>query len=147
MIGLVSNMAEAGVVGGIEVLGAESLKEVGSFLGGKGKLQRARVDPRSLFGRLRTDDVDLAEIRGQEHAKRALEVAAAGSYNLLMIGPPGSGKTMLARALATSLGIDFKRLQCTPDLLPTDVTGASIFNQKTTEFEFRPGPIFAQIFP
>jgi MoxR-like ATPase len=52
---------------------------------------------------------------------------------------------MLARALACSVGCSFKRIQCTPDLLPSDVTGASIFNQKTTEFEFRAGPIFAQI--
>jgi MoxR-like ATPase len=52
---------------------------------------------------------------------------------------------MLARALARSVGCSFKRIQCTPDLLPTDVTGASVFNQKTAEFEFRPGPIFAQI--
>jgi MoxR-like ATPase len=52
---------------------------------------------------------------------------------------------MLARALALSVGCAFKRIQCTPDLLPTDVTGVSIFNQKTAEFEFRPGPIFAQV--
>jgi MoxR-like ATPase len=52
---------------------------------------------------------------------------------------------MLARALARSVGCSFKRIQCTPDLLPTDVTGVSIFNQKTAEFEFRPGPIFAQV--
>jgi MoxR-like ATPase len=58
---------------------------------------------------------------------------------------PGVAKTMLARALARSVGCTFKRLQCTPDLLPTDITGASVFNQKTVEFEFRPGPIFAQI--
>jgi len=58
---------------------------------------------------------------------------------------PGVAKTMLARALAKSVGCSFKRIQCTPDLLPSDVTGASIFNQKTSEFEFRPGPIFAQI--
>jgi len=57
---------------------------------------------------------------------------------------PGVAKTMLARALARSVGCTFKRLQCTPDLLPTDVTGVSVFNQKTAEFEFRPGPIFAQ---
>ncbi len=52
---------------------------------------------------------------------------------------------MLARALARSMGCSFKRIQCTPDLLPSDVTGASIFNQKTVEFEFRPGPLFAQV--
>lgn len=58
---------------------------------------------------------------------------------------PGVGKTMLARATAKSLGCTFKRIQFTPDLLPSDVTGVSVFNQKTQEFEFRPGPIFAQI--
>ncbi len=58
---------------------------------------------------------------------------------------PGVAKTMLARALSRSVGCQFKRIQCTPDLLPSDVTGASIFNQKTAEFEFRPGPIFSQI--
>ena len=65
--------------------------------------------------------------------------------HILLEDVPGVAKTMLARALAASVGCSFKRIQCTPDLLPTDVTGASIFNQKTTEFEFRPGPIFAQI--
>ena len=58
---------------------------------------------------------------------------------------PGVAKTMLARALAASVGCSFRRIQCTPDLLPTDVTGASVFNPKTTDFEFRAGPIFAQI--
>jgi MoxR-like ATPase len=65
--------------------------------------------------------------------------------HLLLEDVPGVAKTMLARAMARSVGCEFKRIQCTPDLLPSDVTGASIFNPKTTEFEFRPGPIFSQI--
>jgi MoxR-like ATPase len=64
--------------------------------------------------------------------------------HILLEDVPGVAKTMFARALARSVGCTFKRLQCTPDLLPTDVTGVSVFNQKTAEFEFRPGPVFAQ---
>lgn len=65
--------------------------------------------------------------------------------HILLEDVPGVAKTMLARALARSVNSTFRRLQCTPDLLPSDVTGASIFNQKTAEFEFRPGPVFTQI--
>ncbi|MFG0264310.1 MAG: AAA family ATPase, partial [Rhodopirellula sp. JB055] len=72
-------------------------------------------------------------------------VAWLSGGHILLEDVPGVAKTMLARALAKSLGCHFKRVQCTPDLLPTDVTGTSIFNQKNAEFEFRPGPVFTQI--
>jgi MoxR-like ATPase len=65
--------------------------------------------------------------------------------HVLIEDVPGTGKTMLARAVAASLGISFKRLQCTPDLLPNDITGVSVFNQGSGAFDFRPGPIFVNI--
>ena len=72
-------------------------------------------------------------------------VAYFSEGHVLLEDVPGVAKTMLARVLATSIGCSFSRVQCTPDLLPNDITGASIFNPKTAEFEFRPGPLFAQI--
>jgi MoxR-like ATPase len=65
--------------------------------------------------------------------------------HILIEDVPGTGKTILARAVARSIGCSFRRIQFTPDMLPSDVTGVSVFNQKTHEFEFRPGPVFAQI--
>jgi MoxR-like ATPase len=72
-------------------------------------------------------------------------VALLAEGHILIEDVPGLGKTMLARALAGSLAVHFSRIQFTPDLLPSDVTGVSIFNQKTMEFEFRPGPVFTEI--
>ena len=72
-------------------------------------------------------------------------VALLCDGHVLIEDVPGTGKTMLARAIAISTGLEFKRIQCTPDLLPSDVTGVSIFNQKKREFEFRPGPAFSNI--
>jgi MoxR-like ATPase len=72
-------------------------------------------------------------------------VALLAEGHVLLEDVPGVAKTMLARSLARSLGCVFKRIQCTPDLLPNDITGSSIFNPKTADFEFRPGPVFAQI--
>ena len=83
-------------------------------------------------------------ILGKRHQINLCLVAYLCEGHILLEDVPGVAKTMLARALARTVGCSFKRLQCTPDLLPTDVTGVSIFNQKTTEFEFRAGPIFAQ---
>ncbi|HLQ34631.1 MAG TPA: MoxR family ATPase [Chloroflexota bacterium] len=72
-------------------------------------------------------------------------VALLCQGHVLIEDVPGVGKTTLAKAFARSLGSSFKRIQFTPDLLPTDITGNSVFNQRTTEFEFRPGPVFAQM--
>jgi MoxR-like ATPase len=72
-------------------------------------------------------------------------VALLCEGHLLIEDVPGTGKTTLARAMARSIGGTFRRLQCTPDLLPSDVTGVSVFDQRTSEFVFRPGPIFANV--
>jgi MoxR-like ATPase len=84
-------------------------------------------------------------IVGKHVEVRMALVALLCQGHILIEDVPGVGKTMLAKALSQSIGCSFRRIQFTPDLLPSDVTGLSIFNQKTTEFEFRPGPIMAQV--
>ena len=84
-------------------------------------------------------------IVGKHHEVRLALVALMCRGHLLIEDVPGTGKTVLAKALARSLDCTFRRIQFTPDLLPSDVTGLSIYNQKTQEFEFRPGPIMAQV--
>lgn len=93
------NALEAAVVEGVEVLGAESLDEVLAHLSGASALAPARCTPGELLEEGTGLCGDLGEVRGQAHVKRALQVAAAGGHNLLLLGPPGAGKTMLARRL------------------------------------------------
>lgn len=84
-------------------------------------------------------------IVGQDEAVELMLVALLCEGHVLIEDVPGIGKTTLAKALARSLGLRFQRIQFTPDLLPSDITGTSVFNQKLTEFEYRPGPIMSQI--
>ena len=84
-------------------------------------------------------------IIGKRDVIELVAIGLLSQGHMLIEDVPGVGKTMLARALSKSLGCTFRRIQFTPDMLPSDVTGVSIFNQKTREFEFRPGPIIAQI--
>jgi MoxR-like ATPase len=84
-------------------------------------------------------------IVGKRNSVELAVVSLLCHGHLLIEDVPGVGKTVLARSMAKSLGCTFSRIQFTPDMLPSDVTGVSIYNQVTTQFEFRPGPIMAQI--
>ena len=84
-------------------------------------------------------------IVGKDESINLSLVAVLGKGHILVEDVPGIGKTTLSKALASSLGCTFRRIQFTPDLMPSDVLGVNFFNQKTSEFEFRPGPVFAQV--
>jgi len=122
------NRLEAGIIEGLKVYPVKNLAQCVRFLNGEEELQPVEINIEEIFSKIHSYPVDFSEVRGQEHIKRALEVAIAGGHNVIMLGPPGAGKTMLARRLPTIMpditleeAIETSKIHSVAGLMPSNM--------------------------